>query len=230
MAGLGELWSRFSLTEEEEGGAEVSHQVETVIHRLIGNLKKEDQQYGEWLRAKQTRQTKKSVAVISGSARSQGPWGKKYQSASQSKSGHSNDNFLASSQGGCKGDSATVMDADQFMNAVVESKQPTDGNTCEKRQNVGDDNESHNEMNGRVGEDYSSWIEKEVVGLTLEEDNISHSSPAFVLQARPGSLFDCTNQGNVNPAPTKKWKKLACENKSANNSERLGVLELTNKR
>ena len=58
--------------------------------RSKGNLKKEDQQYGEWLRAEQTRQTKKSVAVISGSARSQGPWGKKYQSASQSKNGHSN--------------------------------------------------------------------------------------------------------------------------------------------
>ena len=38
MAGLDELWSRFSLTEEEEGGAKVSHQVETVIHRLTGKF------------------------------------------------------------------------------------------------------------------------------------------------------------------------------------------------
>ena len=139
-----------------------------------GNLKKEDHQYGEWLRAKQTRQTKKSVAVSTGS-------------------GHSNDNFSASSQGGCKGDSATASDADQFVDAVVELKRPTDGRTCEKGQNVGNDNESHSEMNGRVGEEYSSWIEREVVGLTLQDDNISHSSLVFVLQAHPCPLFDCTN-------------------------------------
>lgn len=36
MAGLEELWSRFSLIEEEEGGAEVSHHEEAVIHRLAG--------------------------------------------------------------------------------------------------------------------------------------------------------------------------------------------------
>ena len=32
MAGLDELWSWFSLTEEEEGGAEVTHKVEAMIH------------------------------------------------------------------------------------------------------------------------------------------------------------------------------------------------------
>lgn len=36
MARLEELWSQFSLTEEEEGGVEVSHQEEAVIHRLAG--------------------------------------------------------------------------------------------------------------------------------------------------------------------------------------------------
>ena len=35
-----------------------------------GTLKKEDQHYGEWMRAKLTRQTRKLVAVISGSSRS----------------------------------------------------------------------------------------------------------------------------------------------------------------
>ena len=40
-----------------------------------GTLKKDDQQYGEWMRAEQFRQTRKSVAVISGSARNQTPWG-----------------------------------------------------------------------------------------------------------------------------------------------------------
>nr|POE98489.1 hypothetical protein CFP56_14888 [Quercus suber] len=194
MAGLNELRSRFSLTEEEEGGAEVSHQVETVIHRLIAipffefscvtfwvqilnvlekNLtSKTGEMIGKTIGSvvqvadteddgsvldmsafltsaidvagSLTRDGFVACGFISGSARSQGPWGKKYQSASQSKSGHSNDNFLASSQGGCKGDSATAMDADQFVNAMVESKRPMDGRTCEKGQNVKDDNERHN--------------------------------------------------------------------------------------
>ena len=38
MAGLEELWSRFSLTEDEEGKAEVAHQKEVVIHRLAGKF------------------------------------------------------------------------------------------------------------------------------------------------------------------------------------------------
>lgn len=38
MAGLNKLWSRFSLTEEEEGGAEVLLQVETVIHQLTSKF------------------------------------------------------------------------------------------------------------------------------------------------------------------------------------------------
>lgn len=38
MAGLNKLWSRFSLTEEEEGGAEVLLQVETMIHQLTSKF------------------------------------------------------------------------------------------------------------------------------------------------------------------------------------------------
>lgn len=38
MAGLNKLWSRFCLTEEEEGGAKVLLQVETVIHQLTSKF------------------------------------------------------------------------------------------------------------------------------------------------------------------------------------------------
>ena len=38
MADLDELRSQFSLTKEEEGGVEVSHQVEIVIHRLTSKF------------------------------------------------------------------------------------------------------------------------------------------------------------------------------------------------
>ena len=38
MAGLEELWSRFSLTKEEEGGAGVTHSEEVEVHRLAGKF------------------------------------------------------------------------------------------------------------------------------------------------------------------------------------------------
>ena len=38
MAGLEDMWSRFSLTEEEEGGADVPRQGGNVIHRLAGKF------------------------------------------------------------------------------------------------------------------------------------------------------------------------------------------------
>ena len=38
MAGLDELWSQFSLIEEEKEDVEVLHQVEIVIHRLTSKF------------------------------------------------------------------------------------------------------------------------------------------------------------------------------------------------
>nr|POE91586.1 hypothetical protein CFP56_25630 [Quercus suber] len=42
-----------------------------------GKLRKEDQQYGDWLRADMVRHTRRSIAVISGASRSQTPWWRK---------------------------------------------------------------------------------------------------------------------------------------------------------
>ena len=38
IAGLDEMWVRFSLSEEEECGAEVSRQKELIVHRLAGKF------------------------------------------------------------------------------------------------------------------------------------------------------------------------------------------------
>ena len=54
--------------------------------RNKGRLRKEDQQYGEWLRADSVRAIRRSVATISGAARSKVPW--KKQSNLQSKVAH----------------------------------------------------------------------------------------------------------------------------------------------
>ena len=47
--------------------------------RSMGRLRREDQQYGDWLRADTFRTTRKTVAVISGVARNQAPWLKQKQ-------------------------------------------------------------------------------------------------------------------------------------------------------
>ena len=38
MASLDEIWARFSLTEEEEGGAEVPKDAEESVYRLAGRF------------------------------------------------------------------------------------------------------------------------------------------------------------------------------------------------
>ena len=45
----------------------------------MGQLRREDQQYGDWLRADTFRATRKTVAMISGVARNQAPWLKQKQ-------------------------------------------------------------------------------------------------------------------------------------------------------
>nr|POE82681.1 hypothetical protein CFP56_61986 [Quercus suber] len=47
--------------------------------RSMGWLKREDQQYGDWLRVDAVRATRKTVTVISGAAHSQAPWAKQKQ-------------------------------------------------------------------------------------------------------------------------------------------------------
>ena len=42
----------------------------------MGRLRREDQQYGDWLRAEAVRASRKTVTVIVGAARSQAPWAK----------------------------------------------------------------------------------------------------------------------------------------------------------
>ena len=54
-----------------------------------GNLRKEDQQFGEWLRADSVRLAKKFVTVILGASRSQAPWRRKPGSKVHSSTGQS---------------------------------------------------------------------------------------------------------------------------------------------
>lgn len=74
-----------------------------------GNLKKEDQPYGEWMQAEQFKKSRKSVAMTSGSSCGEAPWGIKYKTPSGSNNGQFDYNFLASFKHGSKSDSASTM-------------------------------------------------------------------------------------------------------------------------
>ena len=66
------------------------------------------------MRAEQFRQTRKSVVVMSGSARNQTLWGRNFKSPTGSNKGHLEDNFSTSSKHGSKGDSVSTMNVDQM--------------------------------------------------------------------------------------------------------------------
>jgi len=60
-----------------------------------GSLRKEDQQFGEWLRADSVRRMRKSVMVIAGASHTQAPWWRKPGSKAASSQSQSEE---ASSQ------------------------------------------------------------------------------------------------------------------------------------
>ncbi|KAK7828873.1 hypothetical protein CFP56_029862 [Quercus suber] len=60
-----------------------------------GKLRKEDQQYGDWLRADMVRHTRRSIAVISGASRSQTPWWRKQFGMMKKPSNHAENSASA---------------------------------------------------------------------------------------------------------------------------------------
>ena len=79
------------------------------------------------MRDEQFRQSRKSIAVISGSCRSQAPWGRKYKSPSSSNNGQTDDNFSASSEHGSKGVAASTMKVNQRKTEKGAPKTGKDG-------------------------------------------------------------------------------------------------------
>ena len=167
-----------------------------------GNLKREDQQYGEWMRAEQVRQTRKSVAVISSNSRSQAPWGRKFTSSSGKGNGQIADNFSTSSGHGSKGGAASTMKVDQHN---IEKGGPK---LCKEDYSKGKDQGHSDGIQGH-SVCYSSQIERGVVGLTLKEGNNGGNSFASGMKIRPGPLEDCTNHSVVKSIPLRTWKKIA---------------------
>ena len=168
-----------------------------------GSLKREEQQYGEWLRADQVRQSRKSVAVIPGSSRSQAPWGRKFKSSSGSGNGHSADNFSASTEHGSKAGAVSSMNVEQQNIEKGGPKVRREGCSKGKTQGHFDDTDGHSVS-------FSLRMERGVVGLTLNGGKEVGNSSAGGLNIRLGTIEEGSNQCAVKSVPLRTWKKIAC--------------------
>ena len=89
-----------------------------------GKLRREDQQYGEWLRAKHIRQGRKTIAVISGKAHQQPLWWKKGQLC-QGK------DTLIPRRGGENHDAQSAMEVEHYMDNFETIKDRQNRVVCE---------------------------------------------------------------------------------------------------
>ena len=159
-----------------------------------GSLKREEQQYGEWLRADQFRLSRKSVAVIPGSSRSQAPWGRKFKSSSGRGDGHSAANFSASTEQDSKADAVSSMNVEQLN---VEKGGPTvhrEGCSKGKAQGHSDDTDVHSTSS-------SLRMERGVEGLMLNGGEDDGNSFAGGLNILSSPIENGSNCGVVKSVP-----------------------------
>nr|POE98201.1 uncharacterized protein CFP56_72581 [Quercus suber] len=181
-----------------------------------GKLSRDDQQYGEWLRAEPVRQSKKTVAVISGRKSNQPPWWRK------SQPGQGNESSTPR-QGEENYGSHSAMEAEHYVdNFGTVGVGP--------KQVVGDQGDAHSSAftGEQVLEQRKSaqveTLDEQVVGLSLQgqhpppcKDRPYDAPRQSQVHSRPSPntipLQDCTNtatKSNSN-ASVRTWKKLARE-------------------
>nr|POF21773.1 hypothetical protein CFP56_55854 [Quercus suber] len=103
MANIEDLWARFSLTEEEELGADVPRRKE----------------YGEWLHADPVRQSQKTVVVVAGTSRGAKSW-KKGPAIGKNQSIHKSSSNREGSASNFKGDDGTDREVTEVISMEVE--------------------------------------------------------------------------------------------------------------
>ncbi|XP_050281590.1 uncharacterized protein LOC126722475 [Quercus robur] len=181
-----------------------------------GKLRREDQQYGEWLRAEPIRQSRKTVAVIPGNALNQPPWWKKNQSSKSNET-------PAPRRDDVHHDAQSAMEAEHYMDNFVAFKKGNTGVGSEH-----DEGQRCDAANGpclkQTNPSHAVRLDEDVVGLSIQENCIpsdrgrAECSPrkaSLPLSSRtnPIPLQDCTNSvTNSNPQVSiRTWKKLARE-------------------
>ena len=175
-----------------------------------GKLRKEDQQYGEWLRADMVRNTRKSVAVISGSSRSQAPWGRKQAGRTKKPCNQAENSALVQRQDENGSRSATAMESDEDLvevDSLNVRMPPKHGAAC-----FGQDHETIGQWSADQcnRKEFTRDLEHEVVSLKIGDGGVSsHYKGAAGSHSTP--LANITNVSNNGPSltlTTKKWKRV----------------------
>ena len=182
-----------------------------------GFLRKEEQQYGEWLRAEPLRVTRKTVVVVLGTSRSQAPWWRKRDS----KKGPSKENVETSKEAQSSTHSAANMAMDH-----VEISKPMHGYGSNVDNVRGFGVQSHEVSQGLHANKPTNRLEELVVGLNLNDKldgfvgettgeglKISVGLDSKVGKGDMRPMQDCTNQITFSDSvgSIRKWKKLARE-------------------
>ena len=182
-----------------------------------GSLRKEEQQYGEWLRAEPLRASRKTVVVVPGTSRSQAPWWRKRDS----NKGPSKENAENPKETQSSTHSATNMAMD-----YVEISKPLHGNgsnvytgrefgaqTMEVNQGVHANKPTNNLEEIVVGLNLKDKLDGFVGETNGEGRKLSVGYDDKVRKGDVRPLQECTNQITISDSvgSTRKWKKLARE-------------------
>lgn len=174
-----------------------------------GKLKKEDQQYREWLRADMVRHTRKSVAVISGASRSQAPWWRK-QTGMLKKPSNLAENSASAQRQYVNGSGLATAESEENLVEV-------DSLNVRKhlKQSMGCFGRSH-DSNGQWTTDQTKKrepardLEHEVVNLKIADGEFSFNyKDEFGSHSSPHD--NTTNVSNNEPTftpTTKRWKRV----------------------
>nr|POE95754.1 hypothetical protein CFP56_43432 [Quercus suber] len=184
--------------------------------RSMGQLRREDQQYGDWLRVDTFQATRKTVVVISSMARNQAPWLKQKQRRAQdhgamggmSSQSNSRTSLGFDKQRGCNS-----------AKHVVVSKPVTPTND-EAGRGCTSDSESMATSDCRVClELQAARLEKNISNLYIDEST-GYQAPMDKLAATgshglnveyPKPLDDDSAISKPTPQSTRGWKRLARE-------------------
>ena len=126
-----------------------------------GKLRREDQQYSEWLRAELVCQGRKTMAIISGNARNQPPWWKKNQPT------HGKEESVPK-RGGDNNDAHSTMEAENYMDNFKVIKRGGSRVVCDQVEG------QSNVVSGRQVLKHTKpglevRLDEEVVGLSLQD-------------------------------------------------------------
>ena len=170
-----------------------------------GKLRREEQQYGEWLRAEPIRQGRKSVVVISGRVRNQPPWWKKNQPACSKEK-------PAQDRGGDNDEAHSAMAAENYMDNCEVNKGGGSRVVCD--QSEGQSSGFSGELGLNLSKaGHEDGLDEEAAGLSSQENcsppcRRRSESPLHesLVPVSPSTSPHSNNQVSI-----RTWKRLARE-------------------